>query len=89
MQVSQAHPQIAAERNEQVLLQTAKQLEASFLSEMLKSAGVGDPRTTLGGGAGEDHFSSLLVREYANSMVEAGGIGLAESIYESLVAEGS
>ena len=67
------------------LTEVARQLEASFLAEMLKSAGVGEARQTFGGGAGEDHFSSFLVREYADATVQAGGLGLAESIYRSLV----
>lgn len=63
----------------------AQKLEASFLAEMLKSAGVGEARQAFGGGAGEDHFSSFLVNEYADAAVQAGGIGLAEAIYDSMV----
>ncbi len=67
------------------LMEVARELEASFLTEMLKAAGVGEARKTFGGGAGEDQFSSFLVREYADATVRAGGIGLAESIYRSLL----
>ncbi len=67
------------------LMKVARELEASFLAEMLKSAGVGKSRESFGGGAGEDHFSSFLVQEYAKATVQAGGIGLSESIYRSLV----
>ncbi|MCV6591647.1 MAG: rod-binding protein [Silicimonas sp.] len=67
------------------LMQAARDLEANFLTEMLKNAGVGKARDSFGGGAGEDQFSSFLTREYANGMVEAGGIGLAESLYNALV----
>ncbi|MEO0944071.1 MAG: rod-binding protein [Pseudomonadota bacterium] len=66
------------------LMETAKQLEASFLAEMLKSAGVGEARQSFGGGAGEDHFSGFLVQEYASATVKSGGIGLAETIYYAL-----
>lgn len=62
----------------------AVKLEATFLAEMLKAAGLDKPRQTFGGGAGEEQFMSLLVREQALAMARAGGIGLAESIYESL-----
>ncbi|WP_299047563.1 rod-binding protein [uncultured Tateyamaria sp.] len=62
----------------------AEQLEAAFLAEMLKSAGLGESRDTFGGGAGEDQFSSFLVQAQAEKMVEAGGIGLAEALFESL-----
>lgn len=67
------------------LMDLARQMEASFLAQMLKHSGVGAPRETFGGGAGESQFSSFLVQEYADAIVEAGGVGLAESIYASLV----
>lgn len=66
------------------LLEAAQRLEATFLAEMLKSAGFGDSRESYGGGAGEDQFASLLVTEQAMEMVRAGGIGLSESLYEAL-----
>ena len=62
----------------------AQKLEAAFLAEMLKSAGLGESRDAFGGGAGEDQFSSFLVQAQAEKMVEAGGIGLAEALFESL-----
>lgn len=66
------------------LRRAAEELEATFLAEMLKSAGLGQTSETFGGGAGEDQFASFLVREQALAMVRAGGIGLSESIFESL-----
>ena len=66
------------------LMQAARELEASFLAEMLKSAGLGKTRDSFGGAAGEDQFSSLLVREQARTMAENGGIGLAQSLFEAL-----
>ena len=66
------------------LREAAKNLEATFLSEMLKSAGFGAPRESFGGGIGEDQFSSFLREEQARAMVEAGGIGLAESLFEAM-----
>ena len=63
----------------------AQSLESNFFAEMLKSAGLGKSRESFGGGVGEDQFSSFLTREYANATVKAGGIGLAESIYQSMV----
>lgn len=63
----------------------AVDLEASFLAEMLKSAGLGKVRNTFGGGAGEDQFGSFLVREQAGLIARAGGIGLAETIFKALM----
>ncbi len=37
-----------------------RDMEASFLSIMLREAGVGAPRGTFGGGSGEEQFTSFL-----------------------------
>ena len=66
------------------LMAVAQKLEASFLSEMLKSAGLGQARDAFGGGAGEDQFSSFLRQAQADEMVKTGGIGLAQSLFEAL-----
>lgn len=71
--------------NRAALREAAVGLEASFLAEMLKSAGLGKSRGTFGGGAGEDQFGSLLVREQANQLAQAGGIGLSEILFNALV----
>jgi Rod binding domain-containing protein len=66
------------------LRDAAQKLEATFLAEMLKSAGLGAPRDTFGGGVGEDQFSSFLREAQAEKMVSAGGIGLAEALFEAM-----
>nr|WP_235862291.1 rod-binding protein [Roseovarius litorisediminis] len=63
----------------------AEKLEASFLAEMLKSVGVGEQENSFSGGVGEDQFASFLRQALANKMVSSGGIGLAESFYNSLM----
>ncbi|MCX8508109.1 MAG: rod-binding protein [Rhodobacteraceae bacterium] len=70
------------------LWQAAQDLEASFLAEMLKPMGADSVRTSFGGGAGEEQFSTFLQQEQARGMVRAGGIGLAESIFTALKARG-
>ncbi len=72
------------DRQDAALRKAAIDLEASFLSEMLKAAGLGKTPEAFGGGAGEDQFAGLLVNEQARALAESGGIGLAESIYNSL-----
>ncbi len=81
--VAPAEQRISAPR-EQQLRSLANKIEAQFLAEMLKSAGVGKARDSFGGGAGEDQFASFLTAEYATSAVNAGGIGLSEAIFRSL-----
>ncbi len=66
------------------LRHVADDLEATFLSEMLKSAGVGKSREAFGGGIGEDQFGSFLRDAQAKEMVRAGGIGLSETIFNAL-----
>lgn len=69
---------------DRMLRTAAEKLEAGFLAEMLEAAGLGNSRGAFGGGAGEDQFSSFLVQEQAGQMVKAGGIGLAEALFNSL-----
>lgn len=66
------------------LREAARELEANFLAEMLKSAGIGKTPEGFGGGAGEDQFASFLRLEQARQMTRVGGIGLAESIFHAL-----
>jgi len=66
------------------LMQKAKALEASFLAEMLGHAGLGAAPEGFGGGIGEEQFASFLRAEQAKAIVEKGGLGLAEQIFESL-----
>jgi len=66
------------------LRKAADDLEATFLAEMLKSAGFGKSRDAFGGGAGEEQFGSFLRQAQATEMVKQGGIGLAEHLFEAL-----
>lgn len=71
-------------RSDDALRDAAVALEAAFLAEMLKSAGLGAAPSTFGGGHGEEQFQSFLRNEQATEMARAGGIGLAESLFEAL-----
>lgn len=74
----------SAVNKEDPMRKAAMDLESTFLAEMLKSAGLGKARDSFGGGAGEDHFASFLVEAQAKQMTKAGGIGLAESLYNAM-----
>jgi len=65
----------------------ALDLEASFLSEMLKAAGFGEQVKAFSGGMGEEQFASFHRDAIAREMVEAGGIGLAEHFFRSMMME--
>lgn len=69
---------------DQTLRLRAQEMEAAFLSEMLRHTGFGAARDGFGGGIGEDQFASFLREEQARAIARAGGIGLAESIFTAL-----
>lgn len=69
---------------DQALRTAAQEMEAAFLAEMLKSAGLGKVSDSFGGGAGEEQFASFLREKQAGQMAHNGGIGLSESIFEAL-----
>lgn len=78
-------PQIAAmSPRDAEIMKAAQSLEAAFLSEMLKSAGIGETPDAFGGGTGEDQFASFLREEHAKQMTQAGGIGLAQTLFEAM-----
>jgi len=74
----------AQARSDEALRAAARELEANFLAEMLKAAGVARQPAGFGGGEGEDQYASFLRLEEARAMTKAGGIGLAESLFEAL-----
>lgn len=70
-----------------MLMDRARALEASFLSEMLSHAGLGAEDGPFSGGEGEDQFASFLRDEQAKAMVAHGGIGLAQQLFNSLARQ--
>ncbi|MFV0359030.1 rod-binding protein [Tropicimonas sp.] len=82
--VGPANARVADAVRDRQLRAAAQELEATFLSEMLKHAGIGEVSDSFGGGEGEAQFASLLRDAQAREMAAAGGIGLAESIFTFL-----
>lgn len=76
----------APSRREEEILKSAKAFEAVFVAQMLSQSGLGKAIAADGGFGGEA-FSSLLIEQYADKLVEKGGFGLAERIYEQLRRE--
>lgn len=74
----------AATRQDQ-LMSKARELEATFLAEMLGYSGVRGTEGGFGGGAGEAQFVSFLRQEQARLIVQGGGLGLAEMIFNAMV----
>ena len=79
-------PQLSKTKHEEAMRAAATKLEANFLAEMLKHAGLGEMEGAFSGGVGEEQFASFLRQEQSQLMAEAGGIGLAETIFEAMKA---
>lgn len=64
----------------------AREFEAMFVAQMLKSMRETVGKDTLtGGGRAEETFRSLLDQEYATEAARTGSIGLAQSIERQLL----
>lgn len=85
-ELSLSTPDLRLAQDRVQMREVAKEFEAVFLAEMLKHAGLSESRESFGGGAGEAAFNTMLADEQARHMVDAGGIGLAAHIFESLLA---
>ncbi len=79
-------PDLALAKKHNELREAAAELEAVFLAEMLKSSGFGKTSEAFGGGVGEEQFSSFLADQQARAFSQAGGVGLAEHIFNAMVA---
>jgi len=66
----------------------AEDFEAVYLNSMFSEMMTGiDGEGPFGGGAGTAVWRSFLTEEYAKSFARAGGIGLADDVYRSLLAQ--
>ncbi len=70
-------------RNNVELLKKAREFETAFVAQMLSHSGLAKALNANSGFGGEA-FSSLLVEQYAGQIVDRGGFGLADKIYEQL-----
>lgn len=65
----------------------AQEFEAVFLNTMLQSMFTGlEEGGTWGSGHGADAWQSLLIDEYARTIADNGGIGLADSVERELLS---
>jgi Rod binding domain-containing protein len=68
---------------------TAQAFEAMVISQMLQASGMNKPLDNVGGGTGEEQFSSFLTDAHASALAERGGIGLAERLIRALTQRGA
>jgi peptidoglycan hydrolase FlgJ len=84
MEIHPTPAPVATERHD-LLMSKAEELEASFMAEMLAHSGLGELKGAFGGAEGEAQFTSFLRQEQARLIVQNGGLGLAELIFNSMV----
>ena len=66
------------------LLAQAKEFESIFVAQMLTLSGLTKAFSSESNFGG-DAFSSMLVDQYAEKLVENGGFGLTDKVYQQLV----
>jgi peptidoglycan hydrolase FlgJ len=65
----------------------SQDFEAVFLNQMFQHMFTGiDGEGPFGGGIGVSVWRSFLTEQYAKTFAKAGGIGLADHVYQSLIA---
>lgn len=85
--VSIFSPAPAAGAPLQPLRRQAEELEGVFLTTLTKAMFSGiDGRGPFGGGFAEQTWRSMQAEQFAASMAEAGGIGLADQLMSELIA---
>lgn len=68
--------------------ESAKDFEASFLSEMIKPMFEGiEVDEMFGGGRGEEVFRDMMVQEYGKKMSDSGGVGIAAFVRNELIRQ--
>ncbi len=85
LSVSQIDARRTGTKSSEELMASAKAFEAAFVTEMLKTAGLGDAFGASEGVA-TDAMSSLVLENVASQIVDQGGFGLADEIYQQLAA---
>jgi len=65
----------------------AQDFESMFLNNMFQQMFAGIGQGPFSGGPGAQVWRSFLTDEYAKSFAKAGGIGLADHVYRSLLAQ--
>lgn len=70
------------------LREQAKELEGVFLNTLMKEmfSSLKTDQASFGGGFGEETWRGMQAEQFADSMAQAGGIGIADAILPDLIA---
>jgi Rod binding domain-containing protein len=78
----------AAPTNDTKARATAQDFEAVFLNSMFQNMFTGiDGDGPFGGSGATGVWRSMLTEQYAKSFAKAGGIGIADQVYRTLIAQ--
>ena len=67
-------------------METAREFEAVFISEMMKPMFAGtELEAPFGGGKGEEIFQGMMQQEYGKILSQTGGIGLADHVRDQMI----
>lgn len=77
----------SASSQQDKLKKTAKDFETVFLEDVMNRLGEasGDEGPLGGGEGGGSIYRSMLMKEYAGSIVKSGGVGIADSVYRQML----
>jgi Rod binding domain-containing protein len=76
----------SATNNAAAAAKSAREFEGVFIAQFLGSMFQGiSTDGPMGGGQGEEVFRSLMVNEYAKSIADKGGFGLADAVSRQLL----
>lgn len=69
------------------VMETAREFEAMFISEMMKPMFEGiELEAPFGGGKGEEVFQGMMIQEYGKILSQSGGIGLADHVRDQMIS---
>ena len=72
-------------KNEAELMQSCKEMESLFVSQLMKEMRATIPKSGfLDGGNAENIYTSMLDDQYAKEIAQNGSLGLADSLYRQL-----
>ena len=81
-----AAPAAAQAKTREAVEKTARDFEASFISQMLGTMFQGiESDGPFGGGSGDAAFKSFLMDAVAKQMAQAGGLGLADDLTREML----
>lgn len=81
----QAAVALKASKGNAAAEKASKEFESVYVSEFLKNIFPKESDKLFGGKEGEDAFKSFLIDEYAKSVVNQGGFGIAKQVYNQLI----